>query len=98
MNQNNHQHNAAPTGYAPSASMKNRVHRSRPIFNGNESNFEIFEVKFLSYLRLCGLYEVTQNPDSENDVELNAEVFAELIQCLDDRSDVLGGGARLWTL
>ena len=86
MNQNNHQHNAAPTGYAPSASMKNRVHRSRPIFNGNESNFEIFEVKFLSYLRLCGLYEVTQNPDSENDVELNAEVFAELIQCLDDRS------------
>ena len=45
---------------------------TRPIFNGNESNFEIFEIKFLSYLRLCGLYNVTQDTDSENDDELNA--------------------------
>ena len=84
-----HQPSHNPTGYGPSnASMKNRVHRSRPIFNGDESNFEIFEVKFLSYLRLCGLYNVTQdtNSENENDDELNAEVFAELIQCLDDRS------------
>ena len=72
------------SGYGPS--VKNRIHRSKPIFNGNETNFEIFEVKFLSYLRLCGLYNVTQNSNSENDDELNAEVFAELIQCLDDRS------------
>ena len=79
------------TGYAHSThssavSTKHRIHRSRPIFNGDESNFEIFEVKFVSYLRLCGLYNVTQNSNSENDEELNAEVFAELIQCLDDRS------------
>ena len=74
------------TGYGPSINMKSRIHRSRPTFNGNESNFEIFEIKFLSYLRLCGLYNVTQDTDSENDEELNAEVFAELIQCLDDRS------------
>ena len=68
------------------AQMKNRVQRSRPIFNGNEINFEIFEVKFLSYMRLRGLYNATQNSNSENDDELNAEVFAELVQCLDDRS------------
>ena len=74
------------TGYGTSINMKSRVHRSRPTFNGNESNFEIFEIKFLSYLRLCGLYNVTQDTGSENDEELNAEVFAELIQCLDDRS------------
>ena len=65
---------------------RQRIHpRAKPYFNGVESSFEIWELKFLSYLRLCGLHKTLQNSSSINEEE-NAEVFAELIQCLDDRS------------
>ena len=65
---------------------RQRIHpRAKPYFNGVESSFEIWELKFLSYLRLCGLHKTLQNSSSINEEE-NAEVFAELMQCLDDRS------------
>ena len=51
------------------------------------------EVKFLAYLRLCKLLDVVTRPAGtdgreENDVDVarNADVFAEIVQCLDDRS------------
>ena len=66
----------ASTGYGP---------RMRLIFDGDERKYELWEVKFLGFMRLQKLHNVfvsEENPD----VEKNAEAFAELIQCLDDRS------------
>ena len=68
-----------PTGYGP---------RKAVIFNGNESKYELWEVKFLAQMRLQKLYDVFV-PDPEKtapDVAKKADAFAELVQCLDDRS------------
>ena len=64
-------------GYGPRA--------SRLFFNGDESKYELWEVKFLSYLRIHQLHEVIQSPTEQTDpdfVEKNATVFAELIQLI----------------
>ena len=66
----------ASTGYGPS--------KLRLIFDGDETKYELWEVKFLGYLRIQKLLEVIES-DSP-DAAKNAEVFAELVQCLDDRS------------
>ena len=65
------------SGYGPSP-------RNRLIFDGDESKYELWEVKFLGYLRLQKLHDVltADTPSTEK----NAQVFAELIQFLDDRS------------
>ena len=65
------------SGYGPSP-------RNRLIFDGDESKFELWEVKFLGYLRLQKLHDVLTA--STPDAEKNAQIFAELIQFLDDRS------------
>ena len=75
---------ATATGYGPS---RHRV----PVFDGDETNYELWEIKFLGYMRLRGLHSVIVKPAGEeqanapNEDKL-AEAFAELIQCLDDRS------------
>ena len=59
------------------------------IFDGEESKYELWEVKFLGHLRLQKLYDVVVPRDGESnapDAEKNANVFAELVQCPDDRS------------
>ena len=64
------------TGYGPS---------SRLLFHGDESKYELWEVKFLGYMRRQKLYEVltgTEAPDAAK----NADAYAELVQVLDDRS------------
>ena len=74
----------SPTGYGP---------RHRGLyFNGDETKYELWEVKFLGYMRLQKLCEII-DPRPDANVELtgeevakNADAFAELIQCLDDRS------------
>ena len=72
------------TGYGPSSS---RIRRYRLEFDGDESKYELWEVKFLGHLRLQKLYNVVAAaPGAEVDEDKNAEVFAELVQCLDDRS------------
>ena len=72
------------TGYRPSSS---RIRRYRLEFNGDESKYELWEVKFLGHLRLQKLYSVITAAVSDVvDADKNAEVFAELVQCLDDRS------------
>ena len=58
--------------------------RPRLYFDGDESRYELFEVKFLSFLRLQGLLEEFEKdvPDTVK----NARIFAELIMVLDDKS------------
>ena len=74
------------TGYGPS--------NSRLIFDGDERKYELWEVKFLGYLRLKKLVETILTPLAPDaseeataaDSVKNADAFAELIQYLDDRS------------
>ena len=62
------------------------------IFDGDESKYELWEVKFLGFMRLQKLHKVILpvseggTPEADLDAEKNAEAFAELVQCLDDRS------------
>ena len=68
------------TGYGP---------RRTLIFDGDESKYELWEVKFLGYARLQKLYNVFVPAADEKEAPTaakNAEAFAELVQCLDDRS------------
>ena len=91
------------TGYLPSN------HRNL-IFNGEETNFEIWETKFLSYLRLQKLLDYVMDEEGKfltapaqtavqgeggaampaapraDDSVKNGEVFATLVQFLDDKS------------
>ena len=57
----------------------------RLIFDGDEKKYELWEVKFLGFMRLQKLHTVfvpvNEQPPS---AEKNTEAFAELIQCLDD--------------
>ena len=68
------------TGYGP---------RRTLIFDGDESKYELWEVKFLGYMRLQKLHDVVIPKEGEEaapDEEKRASAFAELVQCLDDRS------------
>ena len=61
--------------------------RSRLLFDGQAENYEKWEVKFLAHLRLQGLKKiVTANDDERVDGEKNEDVYAELVQVLDDKS------------
>lgn len=58
-----------------------------PLFNGDERSYEMWEMKFLGLMRLKGLHLVFQEEETQEiNADKNAEAFAELIQCLDDRS------------
>ena len=58
--------------------------KCRLVFHGDDTKFELWEVKFLGYLRSLKLHEViTADPP---DAEKNADVFSELVQLLDDTS------------
>src|SRR6218665_360758 len=67
---------ASSTSYGP---------RMRLIFDGDERKYELWEVKILGVMRLQKLHNVFVS-EEDPDAEKNAEAFAELIQCLDDRS------------
>ena len=74
------------TGYGPS--------NHRLILDGDERKYELWEVKFLGYLRLQKLSKTILTQLAEDaspeaiaaDTVKNADAFAELIQYLDDRS------------
>ena len=61
---------------------------AKHFFDGNESKYELWEVKFLGYLRIQHLHQIILSPTDQNDdidfVEKNATIFIELIQYLDD--------------
>ena len=67
-----------PTGYGPRA--------AKPFFDGDE----LWEVKFLGYIRIQHLHQIILSPTDQSDdmdfIEKNATVFTELIQYLDDKS------------
>ena len=68
------------TGYGP---------RRTLIFDGDESRYELWEVKFLAYMRLQKLHDVVipaADEKEEPSEEKKASAFAEMVQCLDDRS------------
>ena len=68
----------ASTGYGP---------RPRLTFDGDETKFDLWEVKFLAYLRIQKMHVVLEEVNNDNvDPEKNADLYAELIQVLDDRS------------
>ena len=61
----------------------------RLYFDGDETKFELWEMKYIGYLRLHKLSDVVAlqaGSDVPDDAVHNADVFAKLIQCLDDRS------------
>ena len=73
----------ASTGYGP---------RMRLFFDGDEKKYELWEVKFLGYMRIRKLHDVISPPTTGpvtttiTAADKNAEAYAELIQFLDDRS------------
>ena len=67
------------TGYGPSPNL-------RLFFDGNEEHYELWEVKFLAHLRLQKLHGVIESTPTDDNEERNAQVFAELVQKLDDKS------------
>ncbi|XP_066928169.1 uncharacterized protein [Clytia hemisphaerica] len=69
------------TGYGPSAN----THWKNITFDGDERKFELWEVKFLGYMKIRKLKNIFVGEDdvSADNKEL---AFAELIQVLDERS------------
>ena len=72
----------ASTGYGPSRESR----WSRLTFDGNESNYELWEAKFLAHMRLLKLKDTILPSEEEANATKNEECYAELIQCLDDTS------------
>ena len=60
--------------------------RALALFNGDETKYELWEVKFLAHMRLQKFYEVFVPGENEPTTTKIADAFAELVQCLDDRS------------
>ena len=55
------------------------------IFRGDERKYELWEVKFLGYMRTLKLHNtITADIDDEINPNKNAEVFGKLVQYLDD--------------
>ena len=83
-----------------------RAKSSKTFFDDNESKYELWEVKFLRYLRIQHLHQIVLSPTDQSDdidfVEKNTTVFAELIQYLDDKSlslvtrDARDSGRKVW--
>ena len=67
------------TGYGP---------RRGLVFDGDENKYELWEVKFLSLMRIQKLHDVFVPSEGEDELDevKNANGFAELVQHLDDRS------------
>ena len=72
------------TGYGPSASCRKNY------FNSDTDDFELWEVKFCAFLRLNKLHTVLATEPTPETLaaynEKNAEVFASLVQFIDDKS------------
>ena len=63
---------------------------ARLFFDGDESKYELWEVKFLGYLRIQHLHQIIMSPTDQSDdtdfVRQKATIFTELIQYLDNKS------------
>ena len=70
------------TGYGPSNQWQNLI------FDGDARHFEIWETKFLGYMKLKNLKDILIG-SNEIDEDENEVAFAELVQFLDERSIAL---------
>ena len=63
---------------------------SKTFFDGDESKYELWEVKFLGCLKIQHLHPIILSPTDQSDdidfIENKATVFAVLIQYLGDRN------------
>ena len=80
------------TGYGPSRAGQRWF---RLLFDGEEKSYELWETRFLAHMELRRLREVILkdpeiNEDDEEalaeDEEKNGKAYAELVQCLDNKS------------
>jgi hypothetical protein len=80
---------ASATGYGPSTRPAKNL-----TFEGDDERYELWEERFRAHLRLHKLHKVAEEEPAaaddaavnERNIELNAQVFAELVQFLDDKS------------
>ena len=63
-------------GYGPGKSLQ---------FSGEAEHFELWSMKFKAYLRLNKLHKVLESAQA-GDEEKNADLYATLVQTLDDKS------------
>ena len=57
------------------------------LFDGDEKNYELWETRFLAHMQLRKLKEtILTEPDIGEDEDANEEAYAELVQCLDNKS------------
>ena len=69
--------NPMSIGYGP---------RARLLFDGDENQYDLWEVRFLGYLQLQGLKSVVLSTDDTIDADKNERVFSEMVQVLDEKS------------
>ena len=69
--------NPMSIGYGP---------RARLLFDGDENQYDLWEVRFLGYLQLQGLKSVVLSTDADIDADKNEKVFSEMVQVLDEKS------------
>lgn len=83
---------ASVTGYGPSHVGQRWF---RLLFDGEEKNYELWETRFLAHMELRGLRDtIMEVPTIDandaaalaEDEEKNGEAYAELVQCLDNKS------------
>ena len=67
------------TGYGPSHDRQRKL-----VFDGNEENYELWETRFMAYLRTMNLRETITEDVPE--ARKNARVYSELVTCIDDKS------------
>ncbi len=67
------------TGYGPSADRQRKL-----VFDGNEESYELWETRFLAYLRTMNLRDTLT--EEEPDERKNGRIYSELVTCIDDKS------------
>ena len=65
------------TGYGP---------RSKLMFSGQETDYDLWEIRMLAYMRLQDLKKVIQPSTTAADAALNEKAYAELVMLLDEKS------------
>ncbi|XP_061744499.1 zinc finger protein 182-like isoform X2 [Nerophis ophidion] len=75
-----------PPSYGPTRKVGRRG--KSLCFDGDEKNYESWETKFVEHLGQLGLKAalLSEPQDNKDDVQKNEDVYAELIQVLDDKS------------
>ena len=63
--------------------------RNNLIFDGNEEKYDMWECKFLAHMRIKKLKKVISPDGPRTTADEQEDAFAELIQCLDERSIAL---------